>query len=562
MVKRNTISNSEQKKDFVIDKEKSNKYKRKEKNKLKKMVKRNTISNSKPKENFVIDDEKSIKYKRGNKVKLMLTKDRRLKSNLKMLEKKNEEAIKQATRSEILQVEETGYLEADDNENTYEYQQSEIADSVDISSAQKYFNLNLEQFGPYKINYTKNGKFLLIGGQKGHLSSIEWQNKNLACEVHAGEVVRDVKWLHQETFFAAAQKKYVFIYDNQGTEIHRLKQHREVNRLEYLPYHFLLATVGNCGFLKYQDTSTGKLVSELRTKLGRCDCMAQNPYNAIINLGHYNGCVTMWSPTVKEPLVKMLCHRGPVLSIAVEKKGVYMATSGLDGLIKVWDIRNYKSVYKYRLRGKPAQSLAISQKGMLAVAFGSKIHVFRNALMEMQHTPYLTHMLPGADATSVQFCPYEDVLGIGHMKGFTSLIIPGSGEANFDAMEANPFETKAQRREHEVKMLLEKIQPEMISLNPSDILRIDTADAQTKKLENDEAKVVETFEPKFKLKGRSSTSKVVQRKKGVSEVSKRDQLKQKMLDNKRKERQNIESKSDKSPENVSALDRFIKKPSV
>jgi len=46
---------------------------------------------------------------------------------------------------------------------------------------------------------------------------------------------------------------------------------------------------GNAGYLKYQDTSTGQLVVELRTKLGRCDTMALNPYNAIINLGHTNG---------------------------------------------------------------------------------------------------------------------------------------------------------------------------------------------------------------------------------------------------------------------------------
>ena len=46
---------------------------------------------------------------------------------------------------------------------------------------------------------------------------------------------------------------------------------------------------GNNGYLKYQDTSTGKMIAEISTRLGRCDCMTQNPYNAIINLGHANG---------------------------------------------------------------------------------------------------------------------------------------------------------------------------------------------------------------------------------------------------------------------------------
>lgn len=508
-------------------------------------------------EEYVVDPEKILKYTRGNRVKTKDVKDRKLKSKLRAHEKKYDQAVKQAARSELLMTEEAGVLEAEGMERTHKFRQVDIADAVDITSAQKFFSLKLDTFGPYKINYTRNGKFLLIGGQKGHLAGMEWQNKHLSCEVHAQEAVRDVKWLHQETFFAAAQKKYVHIYDNLGTEIHCLKNHREVNRLEYLPYHFLLATVGNSGFLKYQDTSTGRLVSELRTKLGRCDCMAHNPYNAVINLGHYNGCVTMWSPVVKEPLVKMLCHRGPVLSVAVEKQGVYMATSGLDGFMKVWDIRAYKPVYKYQINGRAAQCLTISHKGMLAAAFGSQVYVFKDALSEKQSMPYMKHAIPGSDISSLQFCPYEDVLGIGHAKGFTSVIVPGSGEPNFDALEANPFETKKQRKEHEVKMLLEKIQPEMISLNPLEILQLDKADTKAKKDEKDGEKEEVSFEPKYKMKGRSASSKVVQRKKGVGELSKRDQLKAKLLEEKKKEREIKEKEPAKGPTLFSsALDRF------
>lgn len=72
--------------------------------------------------------------------------------------------------------------------------------------------------------------------------------------------------------------------------------------------------------------------------------MTINPYNAIVNLGHANGTVTLWSPSMTAPLVKMLCHRGPVQSIAIDNSGKYMATSGLDGQLKLWDIRTFKPI--------------------------------------------------------------------------------------------------------------------------------------------------------------------------------------------------------------------------
>ncbi len=52
------------------------------------------------------------------------------------------------------------YLEADSDEETSQISQHEIADSVDIMSAQKYFELTLKQFGPYRMNYTRNGRFV------------------------------------------------------------------------------------------------------------------------------------------------------------------------------------------------------------------------------------------------------------------------------------------------------------------------------------------------------------------------------------------------------------------
>jgi BING4CT (NUC141) domain len=70
---------------------------------------------------------------------------------------------------------------------------------------------------------------------------------------------------------------------------------------------------------------------------------------------------------------------------------------------------------------------------------------------------YLTHPIPHRPLTSVRFCPFQDILTIGHSAGLSSILVPGSGEPNFDSSEADPFENKRRRREREVRGLLDKV---------------------------------------------------------------------------------------------------------
>jgi len=70
---------------------------------------------------------------------------------------------------------------------------------------------------------------------------------------------------------------------------------------------------------------------------------------------------------------------------------------------------------------------------------------------------YMTHPITSRPLSSVRFTPYQDILTVGHGAGLSNVLVPGSGEPNFDSAEADPFENRKARREKEVKALLDKV---------------------------------------------------------------------------------------------------------
>ncbi|KRT81755.1 hypothetical protein AMK59_6065, partial [Oryctes borbonicus] len=118
-------------------------------------------------------------------------------------------------------------------------------------------------------------------------------------------------------------------------------------------------------------------------------------------------------------------------------------------------------------------------------------------------------------------------------------------------------ETKKQRQETEVKALLEKIQPDLITLDPTSIAEVDVptlkdkVEAKEKLLHVKAPKV--NYEPRRKGKGRGGSAKIFKNKKIVQEVAKKEFIK------------NIKDMTTKTNKNVtkkkpaSVLDRFLPK---
>jgi U3 small nucleolar RNA-associated protein 7 len=401
-------------------------------------------------------------------------KDRVIKARLQVHKtKRYQAAVDAADAQVVLHTQTPGLVESEhDMERTTNLSQVELKrNHLDEQTARHIFDLTLNEYSPYGCRYDRSGRSAILFGQRGHLALMDCHHLSLQTEFHVQERVRDACFLHNSTMLATAQTNHVYIYDDSGAEIHKLADHVDPFCLEFLPYHWLLASVGRSGWLKYQDTSTGSLVSEHRTKLGACNVMRQNPSNAVMHLGHSNGTVTLWSPASSQYLAKLHCHKGaPVTSMAIDKTGNYMVTGGADRQVKVWDLRMFKETHAYYTAAGVPTSMDISQRNVLGIGHAGHTTFWSpQALATKVKDPYMHHALPACGPVeTVRFRPFEDVCGIGHAKGISSIVIPGSGEPNLDTSEynMNPNQDKKQRREAEVRALLDKLDPNMITIDP------------------------------------------------------------------------------------------------
>ncbi|TAQ89152.1 hypothetical protein B7494_g2550 [Chlorociboria aeruginascens] len=471
-------------------------------------------------------------------------KDKKLRGNLKSLESKYKTATLRAKDAEILHENTSGFLEPEnDLERTFKVTQEQIKKDVAVQTAKKGWDLKME-LGPYVCEYTKNGRELILAGRKGHIATMDSVPK-LGCELQLQETIRDVRWLNNNQRFAVAQKKYVYIYDRAGVELHCLRKHIE----------------GNAGYLKYQDITEGKIVAEFPTRSPTS--LTQNPSNAILHLGHQNGTVTLWSPSQTTPLVKFLAHRGLVRSLAVHREGTYMVSTGQDLKTFVWDIRMLKeNPVNECFTHHPATSVAISDTGLTAVGWGTQVAVYRGLFTSAASDKkfYMKWGGEGNHIERVRWRPFEDILGVSHSSGFSQIIVPGAGEPNFDALEANPYENTKQRHEAEVKALLNKLKPEMISLNPDFIGNLDLKSAEQRKAEQDLDKKPADPLANIKNRGRGKNSSLRKhlRKKGSKNIIDEHKLRIQELRKSQHERDKKRKQASKE-ELGPALGRFARK---
>ena len=63
------------------------------------------------------------------------------------------------TAAEVLLPGDTGFIRPEGNEKTYRLKQRDIINEVDMNTAKNAMDFQLTKFGPYNLNYSKNGRY-------------------------------------------------------------------------------------------------------------------------------------------------------------------------------------------------------------------------------------------------------------------------------------------------------------------------------------------------------------------------------------------------------------------
>jgi U3 small nucleolar RNA-associated protein 7 len=88
-------------------------------------------------------------------------KEQKYKGLRKKLQETTERIVDAAVRTaetEVLLPSHAGFIRPEGNEKTYKLKQQEIVQEVDLNTAKNAMDLHLTKFGPYRINYSKNGR--------------------------------------------------------------------------------------------------------------------------------------------------------------------------------------------------------------------------------------------------------------------------------------------------------------------------------------------------------------------------------------------------------------------
>jgi len=81
------------------------------------------------------------------------------------------------------------------------------------------------------------------------------------------------------------------------------------------------------------------------------NAMAVHPVLALVLLAQEDGLVRCVSTSSGKVVSKLVAHRGAATSVSIDSSGLYAATGGCDGYLRIWDLRQQSLIHESREHG-------------------------------------------------------------------------------------------------------------------------------------------------------------------------------------------------------------------
>lgn len=130
---------------------------------------------------------------------------------------------------------------------------------------------------------------------------------------------------------------------------------------------------------------------------------ALHNYNNRLYIGERSGLLTIYDFVTQETIAQIQAHKKPIFDIITIKDKDELLTTGEDGSVAVWSLKNFEELYKFQVSTEMVRTMAVS-KDESEIAFGSKdyaIYIYNTSDYSFKHR-LQDHSMP---VTSLAYHP-------------------------------------------------------------------------------------------------------------------------------------------------------------